>query len=200
MESRLRSGSGAILDAEAPESGRQKLPQMRAPIEQLVDSNIIGILFAKPEGPIMYANDEFLRMVGYSREDLEAGRMDWRKMTPMEWNFATREAARQIQETRKAAPFEKEFFRKDGSRAGYRRNCWAVHAGSGRAVFRIGSHGAEADRTRPGPVDDRTIRDAGFDGGRHFWVGHGWLLHVYQSGGVADVGLYGGGVPGTEHA
>jgi two-component system cell cycle sensor histidine kinase/response regulator CckA len=116
MESRPRPGSAATLDAKAPNSARQKLPQMRTPIEQLADSNIIGILFAKPEGPIVNANDEFLRMVGYPREDLEAGRMDWLKMTPMEWSFATREAGKQIQETRKAAPFEKEFFRKDGSR------------------------------------------------------------------------------------
>ncbi len=100
MESRPRPGSVATLDAEASHS----------------DSNIIGILFAKPEGPIVHANDEFLRMVGHSREDLEAGRLDWLKMTPMEWTFATRAAGKQIQETRKAAPFEKEFFRKDGSR------------------------------------------------------------------------------------
>jgi two-component system cell cycle sensor histidine kinase/response regulator CckA len=116
MESRPRPGSAATLDAEAPKSAHQKLPSVRAPIEQLADSNIIGILFAKPEGPVVHANDEFLRMVGYSREDLEAGRMDWLKMTPMEWSFATRQAGKQIQETQKAAPFEKEFFRKDGTR------------------------------------------------------------------------------------
>jgi two-component system, cell cycle sensor histidine kinase and response regulator CckA len=116
MESRPRPGSAATLDVEAPKMAGQNLAQMRAPIEQLADSNIIGILFVKPEGPVVYANDEFLRMVDYSREDLEAGRLDWRKMTPMEWSFATREAARQIEETRKAAPFEKEFFRKDGTR------------------------------------------------------------------------------------
>ncbi len=89
---------------------------MRAPIQQIADSNIIGINFAKRDGTIVEANDEFLRMVGYTREDLEAGRLDWIKMTPPEWAVATRLAVKQIEDIGKAAPFEKEFFRKDGTR------------------------------------------------------------------------------------
>jgi PAS domain S-box-containing protein len=104
----------AISDAEA--TAKQRLSQVRAPIQQLADSNIIGIIFGKREGPIIDANDEFLRMVGYSREDLEAGRLDWIKMTPPEWGFATRQAGKQVEEVGKAQPFEKEFFRRDGSR------------------------------------------------------------------------------------
>src|SRR5271154_858999 len=104
----------AISDAEV--TAKLRLSQVRAPIQQLVDSNIIGILFGKRDGPIIDANDEFLRMVGYSREDLEAGRLDWIKMTPPEWGFATRQAGKQVEEFGKAQPFEKEFFRRDGSR------------------------------------------------------------------------------------
>ena len=100
----------AILDA-----GRG-LSQVRAPIQQIADSNIIGIIFAQHSGPIVDANDEFLRMVGYTREDLEAGRLDWLKMTPPEWGFSARLALKQINESGKAAPFEKEYVRKDGTR------------------------------------------------------------------------------------
>ena len=104
----------AISDAKT--TAKQRLSQVRAPIQQLADSNIIGILFGKRDGAIIDANDEFLRMVGYSREDLEAGRLDWIKMTPPEWGYATRLAGKQIEEVGKAQPFEKEFFRRDGSR------------------------------------------------------------------------------------
>jgi two-component system, cell cycle sensor histidine kinase and response regulator CckA len=116
MKSRFPSGAAAIVDAEAPPTATQRLSQHRAPIQQLADSNIMGILFSKSDGPIVDANDEFLRMVGYSREDLEAGRLDWINMTPPEWGVASRLARQQMEETGKARPFEKEFFRKDGTR------------------------------------------------------------------------------------
>jgi PAS domain-containing protein len=61
----------ATLDAEAPKNIKQRLSQVLAPIQQLADSNIIGIVFTKQDGPIIEANDEFLRMIGYSRQDLE---------------------------------------------------------------------------------------------------------------------------------
>ena len=94
----------------------KKLSQVRASIQQIADSNIIGINFGKLDGTIVDANDEFLRMVGYTREDLEAGRLNWLKMTPPEWGVATRLAAKKFEDIGKAAPFEKEFFRKDGTR------------------------------------------------------------------------------------
>jgi PAS domain S-box-containing protein len=106
----------AVLNVEVLSTSKQRLSQVRAPIQQLADSNIIGIIFAKQDGPIVDANDEFLRMVGYSRDDLEAGKLHWIRMTPPEWSFATRLAGKQMEETGKAQPFEKEFFRKDGTR------------------------------------------------------------------------------------
>lgn len=93
-----------------------RLWPVRAPIQQIADSNIIGIKFGKRDGTIVDANDEFLRMVGYTREDLDAGRLNWIKMTPPEWGVAARLAARQIDDIGKVAPFEQEYFRKDGTR------------------------------------------------------------------------------------
>src|SRR5579871_2805356 len=109
MTSRRPPGSAAIFDAK---NGRLEL----RPIQQLADSNIIGVHFTRDDGTIVDANDEFLRIVGYSREDLEAGRVNWRGLTPPDWSVATREAVRRVEETGKAVPFEKEYFRKDGTR------------------------------------------------------------------------------------
>jgi two-component system, cell cycle sensor histidine kinase and response regulator CckA len=106
----------ATLDTEAAQAQQQSISQVRAPIQQLADSNLIGIFFTKRDGPIVDANDEFLRMVGYSRDDLEAGRLDWKRLTPPEWSVANRDATKQLEETGKALPFEKEYLRKDGSR------------------------------------------------------------------------------------
>jgi len=47
-----------------------QLEQHEAKIRRLVDANIIGIIIWDFDGRVLEANDEFLRMVNYDREDL----------------------------------------------------------------------------------------------------------------------------------
>ena len=61
------------------------LRESEAKIRRLVDANIIGIFIWDFEGRIIEANDAFLRMVGYDREDLVSGRIRWTELTPPEW-------------------------------------------------------------------------------------------------------------------
>src|SRR5258708_9634350 len=63
--------------------------EREAKIRRLVDSNIIGIFIWDLEGRILEANDEFLRMVGYDREDLLAGNARWTDLTPSDWRDRT---------------------------------------------------------------------------------------------------------------
>jgi PAS domain S-box-containing protein len=65
---------------------------------------------------IIDANDAFLDMVGFTREDLVAGRMSWAELTPAEWRAASLRAIAELGATGRCKPFEKEYFRKDGSR------------------------------------------------------------------------------------
>jgi PAS domain S-box-containing protein len=92
------------------------LGDREARIRRLVDSNIIGIIIWTLEGQIVEANDAFLAMVRYSREDLLSGRISWAESTPPEWYPANLKAVHQIEESGTCRAFEKEFFRKDGSR------------------------------------------------------------------------------------
>src|SRR6516165_5259045 len=85
-------------------------------IRRLVDANIIGIFVADREGRILEANDAFLRLVGYSREDLVSGRLRRTGLTPPEWRESTERALAELRSTGSFQPFEKEYFRKDGSR------------------------------------------------------------------------------------
>jgi len=55
--------------------------------------------------------------MGYDREDLNAGRLRWADMTPPEWRDRTARAMQELDMTGAVQPFEKEYFRKDGSRA-----------------------------------------------------------------------------------
>src|SRR5258705_3444765 len=85
-------------------------------IRRLVDSNIIGIVIWNLKGRIIEANDAFLRMTGYDREDLVSGHMRWTDMTPPEWLDRYVRAQGELKSTGAFQPFEKEYFRKDGSR------------------------------------------------------------------------------------
>src|SRR6185436_635606 len=57
------------------------LEEREAKIRRLVEANIIGIVVWNLDGHIMEANDAFLRMVKYSREDLLSGRVSWKEIT-----------------------------------------------------------------------------------------------------------------------
>ena len=93
------------------------LADREARIRRLVDANIIGIFIWDREGRILEANDAFLHMVGYNREDLIARRVRWTDLTPPEWlDRDEQQLVPQLKTTGSLQPFEKEFFRKDGSR------------------------------------------------------------------------------------
>jgi PAS domain S-box-containing protein len=92
------------------------LQDREAKIRRLVDSNIIGIFIWHADGRIIDANEAYLRIIGYHRSDLIAGRLSWRDLTPPEWRGADDYRVAQLEMTGTAQPYEKEYFRKDGGR------------------------------------------------------------------------------------
>jgi PAS domain S-box-containing protein len=84
-------------------------------LRRLAETNIIGVVTADRER-VLEANSSFLAMLGYTREDLEAGRLRWPEMTPPEYAELDRRGYEEMMATGVCRPFEKEFFRVDGSR------------------------------------------------------------------------------------
>jgi PAS domain S-box-containing protein len=93
-----------------------ELQEREAKVQRLVDSNIIGICLWHFDGRIIEANDAFLQIVGYTRDDLTLGRMRWTKMTPSEWSEVHTRAIAELRAIGTTKPYEKEYFRKDGTR------------------------------------------------------------------------------------
>jgi PAS domain S-box-containing protein len=83
---------------------------------RLVDSNAQGVMFWNLKGEITGANDAFLSIVGYTREDQRAGAIHWVSMTPPEYAQLDARSLRELAATGVCTPFEKEYIRKDGSR------------------------------------------------------------------------------------
>ena len=92
------------------------LREREARIRCLVDSNIIGIFIWNFQGWIIDANQAFLDIVGYAREDLVSRRLRWTELTPAEWRDAQQQAVAELKAAGTVHQREEEYFRKDGSR------------------------------------------------------------------------------------
>src|SRR4029077_1854694 len=92
------------------------LQERETKIRRLVDANVIGITVTDIKGQMIEANDAFLEMVGQAREDLISRRLRWTDLTPPEWHDRTLRAIADLKRTGTVQPYEKEYFRKDGSR------------------------------------------------------------------------------------
>jgi PAS domain S-box-containing protein len=79
-------------------------------------SNVVGMMFTDFSGQILDANDRFLEIIGYSREDLNANRINWEKLTPPEYAFQDIEVMEHLKKSGAITPWEKEYYHKDGSR------------------------------------------------------------------------------------
>ena len=87
-----------------------------AQFRRVAESNIIGILFWDSLGTITGTNDAFLEMIGYTRTDMEAGRVKWDVLALPEHDALTWQRVVELEAMGASVPFEKEYLRKDGSR------------------------------------------------------------------------------------
>jgi PAS domain S-box-containing protein len=93
-----------------------ELREREAKIRRLVESNVIGVHFWDLDGGLTEANDAFLRTVGYSRQDLLSGNVNWASITPPEYRAADAHAIEELAQSGTFQPYEKEYVRKDGER------------------------------------------------------------------------------------
>jgi PAS domain S-box-containing protein len=106
-----------VAEREKAEAEVRELARgLESKIRRLVEANVVGIVMWNLEGAITGANDAFLRMVRYNREDLASGRIRWTDLTPAEWHSHDEQAVADLKANGVFQPFEKEYFRKDGSR------------------------------------------------------------------------------------
>src|SRR3954452_8442716 len=107
---------GVLSDVTARKQAEAVLRQREGQLRSALEIDTVGVIRFDVEGQITAANDAFLKMAGYSREDLEAGSLRWGLLTPPDWMPATLERKRQLATTGITTPYEKQYLRKDGSR------------------------------------------------------------------------------------
>ena len=106
-----------VAEREKAEAEVRELASgLEVKIRRLVEANVVGIVMWNLEGAITGANEALLRLVQYNREDVASGRLRWTDLTPTEWRGHDERAIAELKATGIFQPYEKEYFRKDGSR------------------------------------------------------------------------------------
>ena len=105
-----------IQNITARKKAEDEIKRSHALASGVFNSNMTGLIYWDANGEIAEANDFFLEMFGYSRQDLLNGNVRWNKMTPHEYAERDQQALKEIAETGFCKPYEKEYFHKDGRR------------------------------------------------------------------------------------
>ena len=111
LKAELAQTQNALREANA------RLKSARASA-RVFDSNVVGVIRWNLDSEIITdANDLFLEMtLGIRGKIWRQGGLNWRKMTPPEWTERNERGVAEIRDDGKGKPYEKEYFRKDGSR------------------------------------------------------------------------------------
>jgi PAS domain S-box-containing protein len=92
------------------------LKSSEAHLRRLVEANVIGIFFFEEGGRVTQANQAFLELVGYSRDEMLTGAVSWRALTPPEFREPDDRAIAELKTTGRCTSYEKAYITKDGMR------------------------------------------------------------------------------------
>jgi PAS domain S-box-containing protein len=94
----------------------QSLRQSEARFRTALEIRTVGAITFDPHGKLIDANDAFLSMSGYTRRELEAGRLSLQSLTAPEWRGTVERTLAELEDQGETTPIEKEYLRADGSR------------------------------------------------------------------------------------
>ncbi|APR79895.1 two-component hybrid sensor and regulator [Minicystis rosea] len=112
----IRCVGAVATDISAQKRAEKQLRASEASMRRLWESNLLGVMKTDAEGNVTDANDAVLQLIGYTREELQAGRVRWDEMTPPEYLHLDRQGIAESIHRGMCTPYEKVYIRKDGRR------------------------------------------------------------------------------------
>ncbi|HET9450579.1 MAG TPA: PAS domain-containing protein, partial [Aggregicoccus sp.] len=109
----------ALLRERERTAGQAALERV---VANILESSPMGLAFTDSQGTLREANDAFLRLLGYAREELERGELTWERILPPELarsallRASQAQAREQLEQEGATVPIELEYRRKDGTR------------------------------------------------------------------------------------
>ena len=108
---------GSCVDVSEQKKTEEALRQSESKFRVLFESNMVPLAYWHADGRIVDANDAYLRMIDFSREELRAGRVRWESLTPAEYLDLDQQAFAELASGRDSStPYEKEFVLRNGTR------------------------------------------------------------------------------------
>jgi len=95
---------------------RVALRESESRFHRALEIRTVGAITFDLDGRMLDANDAFLRMSGYSRDDLEAGRLSLQSLTAPEFQGTVDRTLDELRTIGETTPIQKEYVRQDGSR------------------------------------------------------------------------------------
>lgn len=114
-EGKLQYFQAYMRDITEQKKADSALKQSEKRFKAVFDSPVMGMLLWRGE-TVVEANDCFLSMLGYTREDIKIRPLSWRDLTPPDLNYLDEQALESLRLTGRVSPFEKEYFHKNGTR------------------------------------------------------------------------------------
>ena len=114
-EGRINGFLGIATDLTDRQRAEQKLRSSEARFRRLVDANILGVVFGDFKAKITDANDAFLEMAQYTREEMVAGKLSWDALVPASSYPLLEHCREELQLWGRCNPLEMVCQRKDGS-------------------------------------------------------------------------------------
>ena len=110
------------------------LRQRDEALHRLMDSNVVGFVVADLEGRILDANDAYLALTGFDRQDLASGRIRWPEMVPPERVSDEPTTVQRLLAQGSSRACEVEWVRKDGTHVHVVMGGALLDASNGRVV------------------------------------------------------------------
>ncbi|MFI4881372.1 MAG: PAS domain S-box protein, partial [Phycisphaerales bacterium JB064] len=110
-----------ITDASA---AQRAVRASEARLRAIVNIPGVGVLIFNSEGVLIDANDAFMAMSGYTRDDIRRRRITWNSLTPPEFADESERQLKNLETTGHIGPYEKMYVLADGSRS------WMLFAGA----------------------------------------------------------------------
>jgi PAS domain S-box-containing protein len=116
VDSRIEGVVVTFFDVSSRRRAQAALAENEQRLRRMINVEGVGILTFNEGGTLLDANDAFLRLTGYDRDDIASGKLSRHSLTPPEHAPASEEQMRRLGQSGKIGPYEKEYLHKNGSR------------------------------------------------------------------------------------